>query len=280
MAVAEVEASVKANQNNHIETINTNGTNNDCITSTEYKQPADNLVNVDNPWAEALKQCVDEYEKSDFDSDSEDDDADLIYQDLELFLKAVDLTHLVEKLRSHKVTLGQLLDFDEQDLINCGIEFVGERKKILTNIGQMHAEKWVPTSLHDLTDKTLLTSPGIYIALNDINKHLEYIGVTFRYLRRYIRYRPHILELGKDYVGVHKIAAELEDILKTSKTTHIHLKALENLIRGVKRRAEYQPPNHIDHKYVRNARLKQYIAPSLILPIALFAAYKVKHLFF
>lgn len=252
-------------------------TKNNDASLAEKEEP---VGNDENPWAEALKQCADEYEKDNFDSDSEDDDPDLIYQDLELFLKAIDLSHLVDKLRAHKITLGQLLDFDEQDLVNCGIEFVGERKKILSNIGQLHAEKWVPTSLHDLTHKTLLTSPGIYIALNDINKHLEYIGVTFRYLRRHIRVKPHILELGRDYVGVHKIATELEDLLRTSKTTYIHLKALENQVQWVKNKPEYQPPNHVDYKYVRSAKLRSYIGPSLMLSIAVLVCYRIRRFLF
>lgn len=243
--------------------------------ASEQQQLPDDDDKVENPWAEALKKCSDDQENDGYDSDSEDDDPDLVYQDLELFLKAIDEIQLIEKFRKHKVNLGQLLDFDEQDLINCGVDLVGERKKILTNTGQMHAEKWVPTSLHDLTSKTLLTAPGIYIALNDINKHIEYIGVTFRYLRRCMRTKPQILELGKDYVGIHKIVSELDDMLRTSKTTYALLKELKHQVGGLADKPEYQPPNHIDENYLRNAKLKQFLAPVVLITVALFAGYKL-----
>lgn len=219
------------------------------------------------------------YDELDNNPDSDQDDEDIIFQDMQLFLHAIGEPQLVDKFLEHKVTLGQLLEFNEQDLINCGIELVGDRKKILENTGQMHCEKWMPTSLHDLTAKTLLSSPGIYIALNDINKHIEYIGVTFKYLRRRLQERPQVLELGKDYVGVTKLANEIDDLLKTSKTTYIQLKALQKEICKHLNDPSKKPANHIDSGYIRRAKIRQSITPALLTSLTLYVSYKMYKLF-
>lgn len=148
-------------------------------------------VEQENPWAvdsNEIAEC-DQNKSSkaltyeEYNSDSDTDDCERIeFQDIHLFCHAIEEPHLVDYFLKNRVTLRQLLEFDEQDLINCGLELVGERKKVLDSIAKIHGETWSPTSLRDLTVKSLLTGPGIYVTLNDINKHLEYIGVTFKYL--------------------------------------------------------------------------------------------------
>lgn len=204
------------------------------------------------------------------DSDSEDDDQ-IIFQDLQLFFHAMNEPQLAENFIKHRVTLGQLLLFEEQDLINCGIDLVGDRKKILASTGKVHGEKWVPSSLHDLTQETLLTSPGIYVTLNDVNKHLEYIGITFKYLRRRIQSVPSILELGKDYVGVGKISTEIKDLLVTSASMHSQLKALDRKIKDYTKDPTLQPANHIDKYYIKKAKFSMFVnkyGSSLLLATA------------
>lgn len=197
-------------------------------------------------------------------SDSENGDNDIIFEDMQLFFHAIGEPQLIEKFLRNKVTLGQLLEFEEQDLINCGVELVGDRKKILANTAQMHCEKWSPSSLHDLTGKSLLSSPGIYIALNDINKHIEYIGVTFRYLKRKLQKQPDLLELGKDYVGIAKVVSELEDVIKTSRSTHNHAHSLRRELGKFVKDATFRPANHIDKEYLRSSQLRQRL-PSIIV---------------
>lgn len=216
--------------------------------------------------------------EEDENSDSDNEETDTVFQDMQLFLYAIGEPHLVDLFLKNRVSLGQLLEFDEQDLMNCGVELVGERKKILEYIGQMHSDKWLPSSLHDLTSKTLQSSPGIYIALNDINKHIEYIGITFKFLTRRLREKPEILELGKDYVGVAKIASELEDLLKTSKTTYVQLKSLGREISKHSKDPLMKPANHIDKDYIRQAKIRQSIVPALMVTLALFATYKMTRL--
>ena len=212
--------------------------------------------------------------EEEYNSDS-DDEQDLVYQDMQLFLHAIGEPQLVELFLKNRVTLGQLLEFNEQDLINCGVELVGDRKKILANTGQMHSEKWQPSSLHDLTSKSLLSSPGLYVALNDINKHIEYIGVTFKYLKRRLEEKPEILELGKDYVGVTKISSEIEDLLKTSKTAYSQLRMLNKEVSKHLDEPAFKPANHIDNDYVRKAKLRQRLMPSVIITTALCATVKL-----
>lgn len=202
------------------------------------------------------------------DSDSEHDEQDLVFQDLELFLHAIGEAQLVECFKRNKITLGQLLEFNEQDLINCGIDLVGDRKKILENTGQMHCEKWAPSSLQDMTAKSLLSSPGYYIALNDINKHIEYIGVTLKYLRRRVEENPELLELGKDFVGVAKIASELDDMLKTTKTTYAHLRGLNREINRHFKDPLKKPANLIDQDYVYRFNVKQKLVAIGLVSIA------------
>lgn len=203
------------------------------------------------------------------DSDEEDQDRDLIFQDMQMFFHSIGEPQLIPLFLANKVTLGQLLDFEESDLINCGVELVGDRKKILSSVAQMHCEKWMPSSLQDLTAKTLLSSPGMYIALNDINKHVEYIGVTFNYLRRCIQRKPEILELGKDYVGVPKVASELEDLLKTSEKMHVQLKALNRHISMQLNNPLLRPANHIDNQYLNKTGIRRRIAPILLAATAI-----------
>lgn len=218
---------------------------------------------------DTFKRYEDEYN-----SDTEDE-LDVAYQDLDLFLQAIGEPQLVDHFVRHRVTLGQLLEFSEQDLIDCGIEFVGDRKKILQNTGQMHSEKWMPSSLHDLSAKNLLSSPGLYIALNDINKHMEYIGITFKYLKKRLEERPEILELGKDYVGVAKVSSEIEDLLKTCKTTYSQLRTLNREVSKHLDDPAKRPANHIDKKYILRAKLRRRLIPGVMAGVVLLGALKL-----
>lgn len=209
------------------------------------------------------------HDNAEYCSDSDDENNDLIFQDMQLFFHAIGEPQLIDLFIKNKVTLGQLLEFDEQDLINCGVELVGDRKKILANTVQMHCEKWQPSSLQNLTAKSLLSSPGIYVTINDINKHIEYIGVTLKYLRRRIQTKPEILELGKDYVGVSKVAKELEDLINTSKSTYGQMKVLSRQINKHLSNPTLQPANHIDEGSIRRAKIGQSIAPLLLAATAI-----------
>jgi len=209
------------------------------------------------------------------DSDSDNDDRDAEFQDIQMFLHAIDEPHLVDHFIRNKITLGQLLEFNEQDLINCGIELVGDRKKILENTAQMHCEKWMPTSLQDMTHKNFLSSPGYYIALNDINKQLEYIGVTFKYLKRRLEEDPSLLELGKDYVGVSKISSEIEDLVKTTRNTYAQLRNLSREVNKHSTDPIKQPANLIDDKYIRRIKIGRMALPITIISISLLACVKL-----
>lgn len=214
------------------------------------------------------------------DSDSEVDDQDLVFGDMQLFFHAIEEPQLIDLFLQNKVTLGQLMEMDEQDLVNCGVTLVGDRKKILANTAQMHCEKWMPSSFHDLTSKTLLSSPGIYIALNDINKHLEYIGVTLKYLRRQLKIKPEILELGKDYVGVGKVSSELEDLIKTSKSTHKQIQALDHQVGKFLGVPALKPANLIDDNYIRQAKIRKQVVPALLLSLGICISYKLSKFVF
>lgn len=225
--------------------------NGDHFAADESEYLANNVTNNDN-------NTLNYYDSS------EEDDNDVIFDAMRTFCHAINEPHLVEKFLRHKVTLAQLLEFDEQDLIACGIDLVGERKKILHEVAQAHSEKWMPTSLKDLTGKSLLSSPGIYSALNDINRHLEYIGVTFRYLRRRIQKSPNILELGKDHCGVAKISEEIEDLMKTTKSTYTQLQALDHQVCKHLDDPILKPANHIDSDYVRRAKIRLMLFPTIV----------------
>lgn len=237
---------------------------------------------VEDDWAEARKQAepdnapIDTFRNYDEELNSDsDEEQDMEFQDMQLFMHAINEPQLVDHFLKNRVTLGQLLEFNEEDLINCGVELVGDRKKILANIGQMHSEKWQPSSLQELTAKSFLSSPGIYIALNDINKHIEYVGVTFKYIKRRLEEKPDILELGKDYVGVSKISSEIEDLLKTSKTTYAQLKSLEKEVSKHLTDPVKRPANHIDAKYVAKARMRRRIVPTLVVTLAVCATIRL-----
>lgn len=204
-------------------------TDNSTDTWTEQKPQEDKLIDIDEN-----------------DSDIDNDENVKIYGDLELFLSAILEDDLIDVFKNHKVTLSQLLQFDEQDLINVGLGKVGDRKKVLDTIAQVHATKWEPTSFGDLTSRDILTGPGIYIVLNDINKHMEYIGASFSYLSLRLHKNPAILELGKDFVDVRKIKSELEDLIATSKTTYKEIIRLNNQLGEFTQDPIYLPANYID----------------------------------
>lgn len=231
----------------------------------------------ENPW---LDETCTQFDKpiAVIDSDSEEEDDQLVFQDVQLFCHAIQAPELSENFIKHKVTLGQLLLMDEQDLVNCGIELVGDRKKILANTATMHCEKWMPTSLQDMTAQSLLSSPGIYVSINDINKHIEYIGVTLRYIRRRLQSNPEVLELGKDYVGVSKIHSELQDLEKTSKATYNQINALTRQISKHLDDPNYKPANHIDRSYLRRAKIHQKIKPVILTILTLFVSFKLSKL--
>lgn len=223
-------------------------------------------------------QSKDQNEKEDTnedkDSDDENDAPDIIFDDMQLFCHTIGEPQLVDKFLHHKVTLGQLMNFDENDLINCGIELVGERKKILASTVQMHNEKWMPSSLNDPTGRGLFSSPGYYIALNDINKHLEYIGVTVRYLKRRLQTSPEIMELGKDFVGVTKVASEIDDLLKTSKTTHLNILSLGRQVNKHVSDPILKPAFHIDENLLRKQKFKRVLmGPVLVTATAVITFY-------
>lgn len=232
----------------------------------------------ENPWIiEESKILHDRLCATHPDSDSENDSEDVELHDMELFCHAIGEPQLADKFTQQRVALSQLLHFNEQDLINCGIELIGERKKVLSSIGQMHSEKWSPASLNDMTEQSLLSSPGIYLALNDINKHLEYIGVTFVYLRKRIDENPQILELGKDFVGVKKIAQELEDLTKTSCIMHYRLKALDRHLTKYTSKKTLHPANLIDRCYIKAGNLQQFTMKLGLGIVLVCASLKIFH---
>lgn len=227
-------------------------------------------VNQANGNIEETQRITNEDDYSD-----DEDEGDIIYSDMQIFFHSIGEPKLAERFLQQKVTLSQLLDFDEQDLINCGVDLIGDRKKIIENIGKMHCEKWQPTSLNDLTAKSMLSAPGIYVVLNDINKHFEYIGITFKYIRRQIRTKPEMLELGKDFVGVAKIASELTDLQKTVRTTCSELKALNQLIAKARKNPLLHPANHIDERHLRKVRFTQIIGPMVLFGLLAGVAFKL-----
>lgn len=190
---------------------------------------------------------IEEYRKLHKNNNSdEDEDVEYkLYGDIELFLTSIDEDGLEKLFRQHKVTFSQLLQFEEQDLINVGIDKVGDRKKILEAIDLIHASKWEPTCLSDLTSRDLLTSPGIYIVLNDINKHMEYIGASLSYIYFRLEKNPAILELGKDFVGIEKISSELKDLVKTSRTTYMDMIRLNNHLAKFRDNPTFLPPDYV-----------------------------------
>lgn len=220
-----------------------------------YEDPKKTLID----YAEGL-DVFGSRDYEDKDSEYEDQD-DLIYGDLQLFFHAINEPQLAQNFVDQKVTLGQLLAFEEKDLINCGVEFVGDRKKILEHIAQWHSDQWLPTSMHDLTSKSVLTSPGFYIVLNDINKHFEYIDASFRFMRRQIEMKPKILELGKDYCGVKKVLSELDDLTQTYTKMSNSIKLLHKELSKHADKPSMQPPNLIDERCIWRTRIGTKIIP-------------------
>lgn len=203
------------------------------------------------------------------DSDDDDKDEATIYQDIHLFFYSIDEPQLIERFVQQKVTLSQLLNFTEEDLIKCGVDLVGDRKKILDNIAQVHSEGWSPTSLQDLNGKTLLSSPGMYMALTDINKHLEYIGATYKYFKRQVECKPHILQYGKEYVGAGKIVQELDSILSTTKAMTSQLSALRGTMFRQARNSQNQPANLCDNRALHQAKWRRNAIPLTLTGILL-----------
>lgn len=208
-------------------------------------------------------------------SDTDDDFAlDTIFDDMQLFCHTIGEPQLVNKFLKHKVTLGQLMNFEEQDLINCGIDLVGDRKKILSCTVQMHNETWMPSSLNDPTGRGLLSSPGYYAAINDINRHMEYISLTIRYLKRELQKDPKLMELGKDYVGVNKVASEIDDLLRTSKATHTHILSLSRQVAKHVDNPILKPANHIDENYLKKSKIRVVIGPAVLTTLVIYATLK------
>lgn len=209
------------------------------------------------------------YYENDVTTDEECDDHNREYGHLELFFHTIGEPKHIPLFEKHKVTLAQLLDFDEEDLVNIGIELVGERKKILDSIAEWHSEQWKPTSLNDMTSKKMLSAPGIYISLNDINKHIDYIGASFRYISKVINKKPEILQLGRDYCGIRRIADEVDDLCVTHKNAGKFLVNLRSEVARHVNNPDNLPPNEIDAKYVMRAKLVKNIVPMSIIAISM-----------
>lgn len=217
--------------------------------------------------------------------DDDDDDSDfgldhnVIFDDLQLFFHSIDEPQFIDKFVEQKVTLKSLLELNEDDLVKCGIELVGDRKKILDHIAELHSGPWVPTSLHDMTAKSMLTSPGYYITLNDVNRHQAYIGALFIFMARKLTEDPDLLTYGKDYVGIKKVISEAEDLRVTCVET---INKLERLMGHLYKHSDepiYQPTNFIDTdrvKRVRNRHVAIRVAKRLgLLATGAFIVYKM-----
>lgn len=176
-----------------------------------------------------------------------------VYGDLELFLCYIKEDDLIELFDKHEVTFRQLLTCTEQDLINIGIAKVGIRKKILEAVSQVHARKWEPTSLTDLTAQDIYSAPGVYLVLSDIKKHQEYINCTIEHLKSKIQSDDEILELGKDFVGIKKIAQETCELTEVSQNVTKTLVDFANYIKKEKLDLpQLGPANNIDQDYINN----------------------------
>ena len=65
-----------------------------------------------------------------------------ILGDLEMFLMGLQLSELVPLFRNHRVEFGQLLSMTDSDLQKMGVVRVGQRKKILNGVLEVHKREW------------------------------------------------------------------------------------------------------------------------------------------
>lgn len=59
-----------------------------------------------------------------------------------MFLMGLQLSELVPLFRNHSIEFGQLLSMTDSDLQKMGVARVGQRKKILNGVLEVHKREW------------------------------------------------------------------------------------------------------------------------------------------
>ncbi|KAF0300080.1 Ankyrin repeat, SAM and basic leucine zipper domain-containing protein 1 [Amphibalanus amphitrite] len=142
-----------------------------------------------------------------------------VFGELEMVLSGLELQHLIPLFHAHNVSFVTFLRFTDDDLDRMKIEKVGERRKILDGIREIHQREWERSSLPTLHYNKYLTCPDAVGLMMNVSRHIRLIHASVGYLRDQIQARPRILELGQDTAGVTSLA-------DTTAETSRHLRGL------------------------------------------------------
>lgn len=161
------------------------------------------------------------------------------FGELEMVLTGLYLSHLIPVFKQHQVSFELFLRLSEKDLENMNVTAVGERKKILLSIKEIHKKEWQTSSLPNVAANANITVPEAAALIANINKHIRYIHASVGYLRDQIQGNPRLLQLGLDVHSVSSLSSQCGDSMKFIQGLQEELRFFKSHLDKVSGNAEY-----------------------------------------
>lgn len=170
------------------------------------------------------------------------------YGDLELFLCGLDLSQLVDLVRSHNIDFNTFLRITDEDLVKMGISQLGVRKKILDGVMSVHKKDWEKSSLPQLQYNKQVSCAEALAVVANISRHTKYISTTVGFLQDQLKAKPQILEQMQDGTGPKQLHRHTVDTLHNVAALEKQLKALGTLLEKTLQTGNYDPPDILDKR--------------------------------
>lgn len=176
----------------------------------------------------------------------------LFFSELDNILLGLNLGDTMKLFEKHNVNLEQFLLLDEEDLEKIGIDKVGDRKRILKGIHEIHKCDWEKSSLPMLTPKDrqkglFLTCPDAITIVANMSNHLRYLSATLEYMKKQIEDHPEVLSLGQDRGNVGLLNSMARKCQSSMKSTQKRLTDFERVVKEHSRKDKSLWPADLIH---------------------------------
>ncbi|XP_027043343.1 ankyrin repeat, SAM and basic leucine zipper domain-containing protein 1-like isoform X1 [Pocillopora damicornis] len=145
---------------------------------------------------------------------SEDSSSSMRYNDLEMFLCGLELTHLLP-------------------VFQMGITQVGVRTKILDSIREVHKKEWDVSSLQS-KEKHILSASEVTVILANVSRHLAFVRSSVSYVQKHLNTIKEPLEFVQDVTEAEGMEMYSKEAVDTVESLNEELNTVKTRISKIK----------------------------------------------
>lgn len=164
---------------------------------------------------------------------SKDSSSSMRYNDLEMFLCGLELTHLLPVFQENKMTFEEFLNLTEKELDQMGITQVGVRTKILDSIRDVHKKEWDVTSLQS-KEKHILSASEVTVILANVSRHLAFVRSSVSYVQKHLNTIKEPLEFVQDVTEAEGMEMYSKEAVDTVDSLNEELNTVKTRISKIK----------------------------------------------